>query len=231
MSNFQLNNAFDVLTPSEAQRTKMLSEISSQLKNTTRMTVNNRKHQRKLVSPLAACLFVILLSATAYGATNDRVVSTLKGEVHRIFFAGGGSVEIKKRDDRRTNVGVDVTQSEWLVKKKGGKLLLTVNGEKINISKPLSERGYYYYDYHDKSNVLHRVYIVRNAGGKKDYAERWYSQMEWLPEEGVGGGSRGISAPLAFAIMNAESDAKQGDGNLDAELQKYLKQYWEKYGE
>ncbi|WP_235857459.1 hypothetical protein [Paenibacillus albiflavus] len=136
-----------------------------------------------------------------------------------------------KIDDHHTNVGVDgETQSEWLVKEKGHKLLLTVNGEKIDISKPLSESGYYYYDYHDQANVLHRVYIVKNAGGKKDYAERWYSQMEWLPDKGVGGGNRGISGPLAAAIMSAESDAKEGDGNLDAELQKYLKQYWEKYG-
>ena len=229
MSNFQLNKEFEVLTPSEAQRMKIQNKISSQLENLTSTTTISRT-RRKWVSPLAACLFVFLLSATVYGATNEQIVSAVK-DVHRIFFANGGSVEIEKIDSHHTNVRTDGSQSEWLVKEQSRKLLLTVNGEVIDISKPLSEKGYYYYDYQDQSNVLHRVYIVKNAGGKKDYAERWYSQMEWLPDQGVGGGSRGLSGPLAAAIMGAESDAKQGNGNLDAELQVYLKQYWEKYGE
>ena len=95
---------------------------------------------------------------------------------------------------------------------------------------PLSEKGYFYYEYWDEDKVLHRVYVVKNAGGTKDHAERWYAQMEWLPELGIGGGSRGVSGPLAAAIMSAEADAKNENGDLNKSLQKHLEKYWKEYG-
>lgn len=231
MSNFPMNNLFEMLTPSEAQRTNMLSEINAQLDRQTGAAVSGRMPRRKRFSALAACLCVLLLATTAYAATDDRIVSSVKNGANRIFFAGGDSIVVEHTDGSHTNVGIDSSNSKWLVKEKGRKLLLTVDGQKIDITKTLLKRGYYYYDYQDSSNVLHRLYIVKNAGGKKDYAERWYSQMEWLPEKGMGGSHRGMSGPLAVAIMSAESEAKEGAGTLDDELLIYLKAYWEKYGE
>jgi hypothetical protein len=227
----QINDAYEMLTPSEAQKARMFSRIHASMDKPAGLTFHSRVTGRKLFSSLAACLLLLILSATAYAATNDRIVSNIKDGVHRILFTGGGSVVIEKKDEHHTNVGIDGIQSEWLVKENGRKLFLTVNGKPQDITKPLAEHGYYYYDYKDQSNVLHRVYIVKNAGGKKDYAERWYSQFEWLPEIGMGGGSRGVSGPLAVAIMNAESGVKESSGDLNSELQAYLKVYWAKYGE
>ncbi|WP_336783453.1 hypothetical protein [Paenibacillus illinoisensis] len=80
-------------------------------------------------------------------------------------------------------------------------------------------------------NILHRLYIVRNAGGTKDYAERWYSQAELLPELGMSGGSRGLSGPLGTAIMSAEVEVEYDNIDLDFALQKHLKLYWNEYGQ
>ena len=120
---------------------------------------------------------------------------------------------------------------DWVVKESSGQLIVSVNGEEINITDALKEIGYFYYDYRDDANILHRLYFIRNAGGTKDYAERWYSQHESLPDLGMCGGSRGISGPLGMAILSAEVDVKYDNAELDTALQKHLKQYWNEYGQ
>lgn len=96
-------------------------------------------------------------------------------------------------------------------------MYVTVDG--VDIQHNRGTKGYYYYDYRDTSDVLHRVYNVKNVRGTKDYSERWYSQLEWLPKIGIGRGSKGSSEPLAIAIMSAD-----GSGELDELLKQYLKQ-------
>jgi hypothetical protein len=132
--------------------------------------------------------------------------------------------------NHRTSMG-DENNGDWVVKESWGRLIVSVDGKKINITDALKVKGYFYYDYRDEANILHRLYIVKNAGGTKDYAERWYSQQEWLPELGMGGGSRGMSGPLGQAIVLAEIDVKEDGKDLDAMLKKRLEKYWTEYGE
>ncbi|PWW02433.1 hypothetical protein DFQ01_10958 [Paenibacillus cellulosilyticus] len=227
MPHYQINDAIETLTPSETQKNKMLQGIQEQLnKQRTRPA---QVRGRRIITSIAVCLLALVLSTSVYAATNNQIMIAIKEEVIRIFWADGNSTLVEKTDDNKITVGITGNQSEWLVKEKDSELLLTVNGNTLDITKELSDQGYYFYDYRDQSQKLHRVYIVKNASGKSDSRERWYAQMEWFPELGIGGSNRGLSGPLAVAIMDAEQKAKEG-GNLAAELQLSLDQYWEKYG-
>ncbi|MBV6713064.1 hypothetical protein [Paenibacillus chitinolyticus] len=222
--NNPINDVFDALTPTEGQKAKMWNAISAQ-KNI--QPIRSRSPiRRRLLASLTACFLMVVVSATAYAATDGKVISIIKNQMNKIFFASGSSIMLQINDDGGS-VGTDGIKGEWLVKESSfGRLVLTVNGEDMNITDTLLEKGYFYYDYRDDAGILHRVYIVKNAGGTKDYAERWYSQYEWLPELGVGGGSRGTSGPLSRAIMLAEVGVKEGTGDLDTMLQQELDKYW-----
>ncbi|GGH19410.1 hypothetical protein [Paenibacillus segetis] len=229
MKSTQIHHVFEALTPSAEQKENMWNSICVQ-KNSTKRTGKIQLHiRRKLLIPIVACIVMFTVSVTSYAATDGKIVAMIKDQVHQIFFANGDTVELQIFDNGNTNLGISGVEGDWLVKKSGARLLLKINGEKINIAEALSKNGYFYYDYRDGGDILHRLYIVKNAGGTKDYSERWYSQFEWLPEYGISGGSRGISGPLATAIMSAESEATDGKDSLDTLLQKYLAKYWNEY--
>lgn len=186
-------------------------------------------NRKKLIS-LSACILIFALSATAYATLKDNYYAIFKDRGQTVVFANGTTMHFEIVGNHRTSMG-DENNGDWVVKESWGRLIVSVDGKKINITDALKEKGYFYYDYRDDASILHRLYIVKNAGGTKDYAERWYSQQEWLPELGMGGGSRGMSGPLGQAIMLAEIDVKEDGKNLDAMLKKRLEKYWTEYGE
>jgi hypothetical protein len=55
--------------------------------------------------------------------------------------------------------------------------------------------------------------------------ERWYSQLEWLPERGAGFG-RGFSHEMTCVVTFSEDYATQGADALDTILKYYLNKYW-----
>jgi hypothetical protein len=182
----------------------------------------------RMVASLVVVFFV-LVSATTYAATDGKIITLIKNQVNNILFANGDAIKIHSNDEGEVFVGVSGKEGSWLVEEVGKDLFLKINGEEINITNSLLDKGYFYYDYYNNSDILQRVYVVKNAGGFKDYSERSYSQFEWLPEHGMSGGSRGISGALATAIMSAEIDVSNGEGDLDEMLQKYLLKYWGEY--
>jgi hypothetical protein len=202
-----------------------LNALATQKSIRTRIIFN-----RKKLIYLSACILIFALSATAYGALKDNYYVIFKDRGQTVVFANGTTMHFEIVGNQRTSMG-DENNGDWVVKESWGRLIVSVDGEKINITDALKEKGYFYYTYRDDANILHRLYIVKNAGGTKDYAERWYSQREWLPELGMGGGSRGISGPLGEAIVLAELDAKEDGKNLDDMLKKRLEKYWTEYGE
>ncbi|MGG4132416.1 hypothetical protein ABEW19_29625 [Paenibacillus illinoisensis] len=153
-----------------------------------------------------------------------------KGGGQTVIFANGTTLHYKISDNHTDVMGSE-NDGDWVVKEFSDQLIASVNNEEINITNALKDNGYFYYGYRDAMNILHRLYIVRNAGGTKDYAERWYSQAELLPELGMSGGSRGLSGPLGTAIMSAEVEVENDNAHLDFALQKHLKQYWNEYGQ
>ncbi|KQO00614.1 hypothetical protein [Paenibacillus sp. Leaf72] len=169
--------------------------------------------------------------AQAYtNATANKYQTIFKGRGQTVVFANGTSLHYEIAEDHIDSMGGE-NDGDWVVKESAEQLIASVNGEKINITDALEEKGYFYYGYRDDADILHRLYIVKNAGGTKDYAERWYSQAEWLPELGMSGGSRGLSGPLAMAIGSAEQDVNDDNAEHDTALQKHLKHYWNEYGE
>lgn len=162
--------------------------------------------------------------------TADNYQTIFKGRGQTVVFANGTSLHYEMAEDHIESMGGQ-NDGDWVVKESSELLIASVDGEEINITDALKEKGYFYYDYRDDSDILHRLYIVRNGGGTKDYAERWYSQAEWLPELDMSGGSRGLSGPLGMAIGLAEQDVKYDHAELDTALQKHLKHYWNEYGE
>ncbi|MEW4425859.1 hypothetical protein AB1I68_00020 [Paenibacillus pabuli] len=163
-------------------------------------------------------------------ATANGYAEFFKGRGQTVVFANGTSLHYEIAENHTDVMGSE-NDGDWVVKESSQQLLASVNSEEINITDALKEKGYFYYSYRDDVNILHRLYIIRNAGGTKDYAERWYSQAEFLPELGMSGGSRGLSGPLATAIMSAEVDVKYDNADLDSSLQKHFKQYWNEYGQ
>lgn len=151
-----------------------------------------------------------------------------KGGGQTVIFANGTTLHYKISDNHTDVMGSE-NDGDWVVKEFSNQLIASVNNEEINITDALKNKGYFYYGYWDDMNILHRLYIVRNAGSTKDYAERWYSQAELLPELGMSGGSRGLSGPLGTAIMSAEVEVEYDNADLDSALQKHLKLYWNEY--
>ncbi|MGX1831310.1 hypothetical protein ACWIE6_24000 [Paenibacillus taichungensis] len=223
-----IHDAFEAVGPSERQKEKMRSEINVQFRASRKKTSVSSWGRSRIVASLVA-VFFLLVSATTYAATDGKIITLIKNQVNQILFANGDTIKIHSNDEGEVFVGVSGKEGAWVVEEVGEELILEINGEKINISNSLLDKGYFYYDYYNNSDILHRVYVVKNAGGFKDYSERWYSQFEWLPEHGLSGGSRGISGALATAIMSAETDVSNRDGDLDEMLQKYLLKYWSEY--
>jgi hypothetical protein len=163
-------------------------------------------------------------------ATATDYARFFKGRGQTVVFANGTSLHYEIAENHTDAMGSE-NDGDWVVKESSEQLIVSVNSEEINITDALKEKGYFYYGYRDDVNILHRLYIVRNAGSTKDYAERWYSQAELLPELGMSGGSRGLSGLLGTAIMSAEVEVKYDNADLDSALQKHLKQYWNEYGQ
>lgn len=235
MTNKHINQLFEAITPNENQKENMWAAIEqqSQVAHESSREMRGRASYRKILISLSASLLVLLISATAYAA----VSGDLEKLYDRFFNGNGQTVNLANGDTlhyeidgKHKKVVVSPCCGSWLVKKSWGRLILSVNGEKINITEALKKKGYFYYSYRDASNILHRLYIVKNAGGTKDYAERWYSQIEWLPELGMSGSVRGLSQELGMAIGAAHLDA-EGGKDLDAALQDRLAKYWKEYGE
>ncbi|MDR3209640.1 MAG: hypothetical protein LBT36_03325, partial [Oscillospiraceae bacterium] len=154
------------------------------------------------------------------------------GGLHRVLFAGGGEAVISLDGNKQT---ISITSTEgmtaWLVRESGGALFLNVNGTEVNITDAMTADGFFFAEFRDAEEVLHRLYIVKNAGGTKDYAEKWYSQFEWLPELRFGNGI-GISGPLGAAIGVAENEVYDGlQPDIRTALKARLAIYWAEYGE
>ncbi|GMK41214.1 hypothetical protein PCCS19_42700 [Paenibacillus sp. CCS19] len=243
MTNHHINELYETLTPTDEQKNRMWNAMEQQLgtsEGTAVVRVQPKRvpRYRKLVMSISASVLVLLLAATAYAAIvgnhEKQYQEVFNGKGTTVYFANGTSMHYVtdgKSKHAKGAMGGD-EKGPWVVKESWwGRLTVNVDGKKINITKQLKEKGYFYYTYRDNVNVLHRLYIVKNAGGKKDYSERWYSQMEWLPEVGVGGAFRGLSGPLSDAIVWAEIDAEEDGKDLEAALQDRLSKYWSEYGE
>lgn len=234
MINKHINQIFDAMTPNENQKESMWTAIERQRRVAREPSrkMRGRVSYRKILLSLCVSLLVLLTAATAYAAVSGDIEKLydryFNGKGKTVSLANGDTLHYEI-DGNNKKVTVSPDNGSWLVKKSWGRLILSVNGEKINITEALKTNGYYYYSYRDDTNILHRLYIVKNAGGTKDYAERWYSQMEWLPELGMSGGVRGLSQELAMAIGGANLDAEEGK-DLDAALKDRLAKYWQEYG-
>ncbi|TDQ42915.1 hypothetical protein [Aureibacillus halotolerans] len=226
-----IRRAFDDLTPSQQQKAKMrhamfAERISKEEKS------KPRSLKRKLLVTIIAMTTLFIVSTSAYAATGGTVFSSIQKKMEEVFFSNGDSVDfyVDEEGNGYVGIGADNEKDEWLVNEVNNKLIFKLNGEEIDITKNLKTQGYFIYGYRDDKDILHRIYIVKNAGGTKDYAERWYSQSERLPELGLGGNSQGLSGPLAHTIMDAEILAKTGQGDLEVLLKEKLEEYWEEYG-
>lgn len=232
MANNHINELFKAIAPNEDQKEKMWTTIEQSRHTSYQSTRKGRIVFRKILISLSASLLLILLSATTYAAVSGDIEKMydrfFKGKGQTVTFANGDSLHYEINGNSRKIMGGD-GDSPWLVKKSWGRLIASVNGEKIDITDALKKKGYFYYNYRDEANILHRLFIVKNAGGTKDYAERWYSQIEWLPELGMTGGRRGLSGPLSDVIVRAQWDAEDGK-YLDAALKEHLEKYWKEYG-
>jgi hypothetical protein len=175
-----------------------------------------RKQPFTKLLPIAACIMFMLMTATVANAVTG---GTVFDGIKQVLFADGHELNILSE----SSFEVTEQESAWLVKASWGKLVLTVNNEKIDITSALKTDGYYYHDYRDDAGELHRVYIMKNNGEPE--MERWYSQLEWLPERGVGFG-RGFSNEMTCVVTFSEDYAKQGADDLDTILQYYLNKYW-----
>ncbi|MEO3944746.1 hypothetical protein [Gorillibacterium sp. CAU 1737] len=234
MKNNHINQLFEAISPTENQKENMWTAIERQrlVAHEPSQEIHRRASYRKILISLSASLLILLISATAYAAVSGDIEKLydryFNGKGQTVTFANGDTSHYEI-EGRNMKVTISPHNGPWLVQKSWGRLIVSVNGEKINISEALKKKGYFYYSYRDDTNILHRLYIVRNAGGTKDYAERWYSQMDWLPELGMSGGVRGLSQELAMAIGGANLDAEEGK-DLDAALKDRLEKYWKEYG-
>ncbi|QAY67621.1 hypothetical protein [Paenibacillus protaetiae] len=230
-----INRLFEIMVPDEAQKEKMRLAIEQQSRQVSQPArkLNGQPLYRKILVSLSVIALALVISATAYAAVSGSIEkmydSLFHGKGQTVTFANGDTLHYVVEENGSTaGMGGD-GDGPWLVKKSWGRLMLSVNGHRINIKNALQEKGYYLYRYRDDAGILHHLYIVKNAGGVKDYAERWYSQLEWLPELGMAGGWRGLSGPLSDAIVWSEIDA-EGGKDLDAALQERLAKYWKEYG-
>jgi hypothetical protein len=230
MEKNSLREAFDALNPTETQKARILGAVLARNTDET-AALPIRRHGRALgrIIPIAASLAMLFAVATVANAATDGAVF---GGLHRILFAGGGEATIEQNENGSTR---SITSTEgmtkWLVRESGDALYLTLDGQELDITDALAADGYYRGEYRDADGVLHRLYVVRNAGGVNDYAERWYSQLEWLPELRFGNGI-GISGPLGGAIGVAENEVYDGlQPDLDTALRARLAAYWAEYGE
>lgn len=234
MINNHINQLFEAITPNENQKENMWTAIERQRRvaHEPSREMRGRASYRKILISLSVSLLVLLISATAYAAVSGDIEKLydryFNGKGQTVTLANGDTLHYEI-NGKNKKVMVSPGNGPWLVKKSWGRLIVSVNGEKINITEALKKKGYFYYSYRDDTNILHRLFIVKNAGGTKDYAERWYSQMEWLPELGMSGGVRGLSQELAMAIGGANQDAEEGK-DLDAALKDRLAKYWKEYG-
>jgi hypothetical protein len=166
--------------------------------------------------PIAVCIALVYATGIAANAvTGGAIFDGIK----QVLFYDGHELKILSEND----FVATEQESAWLVKESWGRLVLTVNNEKIDITSALKTNGYYYHDYRDDADELHRVYIMRNNGEPE--TERWYSQFEWLPERGVGFG-RGVNNEMSCVVTFAEDYAEQGADDLDTILKYYLNRYW-----
>ena len=158
-----LSKVSKIINPTEEQKERMFRNIIEKRGADTSETVTRTTQTKqvwKSLMPITACLLLMLTITTiANAATGGAIVDGIK----RVLFAGGGEIELS-RDN-----AIEVNEAEigWLVEESWGQLVLSVNGENINITDALKSDGYFYYDYHDEAEVLHRVYIVKNAGEDK----------------------------------------------------------------
>jgi hypothetical protein len=211
MRNKHINSLFEVMTPTAEQKDRVLHNIAAQTPDAKPWA--NRAAVK--LAPIAACLVLAFTLTTAVNAATGGAI--FNGVTH-ILFAGGSEITILENGGFQGSE----TEQNWLVKKTWGKLVLEVNGEKIDITKDLKANGYYYYTYQDDTDTLQRVYIVKNNG--ESYAERWYSQFEYLPELGYGTGK--APGNMATAISLAETEAEENGADLDTVLKQRLNAYW-----
>lgn len=236
MTTHHINQVFEAIALDEIQKENMWAAFVERRLAVCNpdKKVNGRASYRKMLISLSVCFLALFISATTFAAVSGDIERMydrfFDGKGQTVTFANGDSLHYVVNGNS-TGIMGGSGDGPWLVKKSWGRLILSVNGEKINITNVLKEKGYFYYTYRDNANILHRLYIVKNAGGTKDYAERWYSQLEWLPELGMAGGWRGLSGPLSDAIVWADIDAEEGRKDLDAGLKERLSKYWEEYGE
>lgn len=223
MNRDTLSKISEILSPTEEQKERMFHNILEGSEHKA-MPMTRSKSIYKRLMPIAACLVLMLTITTiANAATGGAVFDGIK----QFFFSSGAKITMQETDVG-FNIGADNTKPDWLVKESWGRLILNVNGEKINITDAISDNGYYYYDYLNDDETLHRIYIIENVD--EEAAERRYSQIEWLPEIGIGS-TRGCGVALAHVIGEVEACIKEDDTlALDSILSEYLQIYRDEMG-
>lgn len=224
ISDIELDCPIDEETVMRIQKSVLAKTFTTNEKDK-----KGRKRWRSLVSIAACFALVMTITVIANAATDGAVFESVK----RVFI-GNSELVITETESALHVKILNEAESEWLAEDVSGNLILNVNEEEIDITESLASNGYYYYDYFDDGDILHRVYIVKNIG--ETDTERWYSQIELIIFEDSTVGSlstfgklKGCGAELANVIGIAQNDAVTGKGDLDTLLGQYLKEYWDKY--
>lgn len=215
--NKEIKNSFEILKPSQNQKERMLRNIKKQI---------SKKDYHYL--RFAKVVALIVLCITSLGVV---VNAATGGELYegfkRVVFGGDNKFYYKSEGDHIITIKKE-QEYPWIVEEKGKKLILNIVDREIDITDNLKKEGFYYGEF-DIDGTKHLVVIARNAGGKKDYAEKWYSQFVWLPEYNQGGNSRGISGPMATALMQAIGDGEESIETIEENIKNQLEKYWEDY--
>jgi len=222
-----INGLFETLTPNQEQKDKLFIEIESSIYAVGKDNRSRPTYFVKLLKPVAAvvvCAIVIgSVCITVNAVTNGGFFSYVKHAV----FQDGAELEIHYMNDGEYGAAAAKVPEEvnWLVTESAQqRLLLQVNEESIDITDAMDEKGYYYHEFVYDDDLLHRIYIVKNGG--EDETERWYSQIEYIPESKVSS-KKGCSYTLGVVIAFVQSDVEDGLGTLDSELPAALALYWE----
>jgi len=215
----KIKNLFETaLNPTEAQTDRIYDNILTAHKNQNTKRDGERKMKpllRKLVPIAASIAFIIAAGTIANAATGGALVDGMKNILMTSGFI------LQTNEDGTSVIGTEATK--WAVKESWGKLIIEIDKQKIDITKDLKSSGFYRYEYRDEIGVLHNVIIAKNMG--EEDMERWYSQMELLPELGDGA-YVSTPEPLARAQIFAGYDVDEGVRDYDTALQYWLEQYW-----
>lgn len=217
-----INEIFKAISPNQEQKDKILNAIER-----GENTYVKPRYFLRPPKPLTAGVLLAIIMGIGFVTVNAATNGELFNNIKQVIFQDGteGEIQYISEDTAAMSVPNDQVHN-WIVSESANqRLILEISGEYIDITDDMTVKGYYYYEFYlEDDEMLHELYIVKNAG--EEGTERWYSQLEYIPE--LGASSRiGCSYPLGVLILRIGTDVRSGLGTLDAEMPQALKLYQE----